>query len=572
MLKPAIVILLCVLVYTCTGPQVRVEQIVQEYIDGWIEFYPTRAFAAGHLDSAFRFESVSLERTEAWVDFNRQMLESLDGLPNVLSSDEGADGDLLRRQILGELDSWENERVFETSPMFYAGRVSQALTHILARDDLSPGDKLRAVEVRLAGIRAACVQGMIQLRNGRPHSTARSILVLEATSRFLEDNLIRIAGEWKADPLPEEFANLCLGAAGDVRALATHIRDQILPNTSLLDSMGRDDYARNLEVFTGTDMTPEELAEIALQEIKEVRGLMDEVAGAYWKERYPGQGAPADYADLVERAIEDMEENRESRQQDFLKLFEDLIDHAEDFVRDKDIATLPEERTLFTALSPSHFSGAAVGGVYAAGPFNPGAVTLLYLPTIPDEAPEAAKEGFYRSFNNHFNTMIITHEIFPGHYMQSKIASTSPHLVRDLFSDGLYVEGWATLCEVITLDAGWNGFDKLDRLAHLRKRLENATRAYTSVQVHCFGWGKEEVAQFAVDEGLLAPQFALNLWDRVTGSPLQLTSYFLGFRKFSTLLEDEKARQGEEFELKSFCDAILQAGAVSIDRLPDLIR
>lgn len=572
MSKPAMVILVCLFVCACGGPRASIEQIVQEYIEGWIEFYPTRAFAAGHLESAFRFESVSIERIKAWAGFNRQMLERLDTLPNELASDEGADGDLLRRQILGELDTWENERVFETSPMSYAVRVSQALTHILARDDLSPGDKLRAVGVRLAGIRTVCAQGMSQLKNGRPHSTGRCIPVLEASARFLEDNLIRIAGEWTADPLPKEFVSLCRAAAGDVRALAVHIRDDILPAASLPDPMGREDYSRKLEVFTGMDMTPEELAEIALQEVKEVRGLMAELAREYWAESYPDQEIPGDFAKLVGGAIKDMEENRESRQQDFLKLFEDLIDRAEDFIREKDIATLPEERTLFTALSPTHFAGAAVGGVYAAGPFNPGAITLFYLPTTPDDAPDAVREGFYRSFNNHFNTMIITHEIFPGHYMQSKIASTNLHLVRDLFGDGLYVEGWATLCEVITLDAGWNGYDKLDRLAHLRKRLENATRAYTSVQVHCFGWGKEEVARFAVEEGLLAPQFALNLWDRVTGSPLQLTSYFLGFRKFTELLGKEKARLGEDFELKSFCDAVLQAGAVSIDRLPDFIR
>ena len=572
MLKPAIVVLVCFLVCACGEPREGLEQTVQEYIEGWLEFYPTRAFAAGHLESAFRFESVSQFRIEAWLRFNRQILEKVDDAVREHSSDEDADRDLLRRQILGELDTWETDRVYENSPMSYAGRVSQALTYILARDDLAPGEKLRAVAARLGGIRTVSAQGMSQLKNGRPRSTGRSIPVLEASARFLEDNLIRIAGEWTTDPLPEELVSLCRGAAGDVRALADHIRDDILPQASLPDSMGREDYSRKLEIFTGMDMTPEELAEIALQEVEEVRGLMAELAREYRAESYPGQAVPEDFAALVGGAIEDMEENREERQQDFLEYFKDLIDRSEDFIREQDIATLPEERTLFTALSPSHFAGAAVGGVYAAGPFNPGAVTLFYLPTIPDDAPDGAKEGFYRSFNNHFNTMIITHEIFPGHYMQSKIAASNPRIVRGFFGDGLYVEGWATLCEVITLDEGWNGYDKLDRLAHLRKRLENATRAYTSVQVHCFGWGKEEVARFAVEEGLLAPQFALNLWDRVTGSPLQLTSYFLGFRKFSELLEEEKERLGEGFELKSFCDAVLQAGAVSIDRLPDFIR
>ena len=156
--------------------------------------------------------------------------------------------------------------------------------------------------------------------------------------------------------------------------------------------------------------------------------------------------------------------------------------------------------------------------------------------------------------------------------MQLKLAASNPHLVRSLFADGLYAEGWATLCEVITLDAGWNGFDKLDRLAHLRKRLENATRAYTSVQAHCRGWTREKIHHFAVEEGLLAPQFALNLWDRVTASPLQLVSYFLGFKMFTELLEKEKKRLGDDFDLQVFCDSVLRAGGVSIVYIPYLLE
>ncbi|MFA9453509.1 MAG: DUF885 family protein, partial [Candidatus Aminicenantaceae bacterium] len=493
MYRIACILGLCVLIAACRSSELTVDQLAQDYISEWIEFYPTRAFAAGHLDSAHRFESISRERIKSWVEFNQAALTSLEALPIEQTADEGADADLLRRQILDELDRWGEGRSLEASPMYYVGLVSQALTHILARDDLEPEDKFRAIEARLAGIRTVCAQGTLLLKDGRPRTTERSIPVLEASARFLEANLVQIAGEWTDDPLPETFVIQCERAADDVRTLAAHIQQRILPAAALPDSMGRRDYAKKLEIFTGTNMTPEELAKISLQEIKEVRGLMQELAGAYWIKQYPRLDVPEDFSVLVGKAIDDMEGNRESNQQDFLKFFECLIGRAEEFVRDQEIATLPAEKTLFTALSPSHFAGAAVGGVYAAGPFNPGAKTLFYLPTILDDASEEAKEGFYRSFNNHFNTMIITHEIFPGHYMQSKLVSTNPHLVRALFSDGLYVEGWATLCEVITLDAGWNGSDPLDRLAHLRKRLENATRSYTSVQVHCFGWGQKEV-------------------------------------------------------------------------------
>ncbi len=237
---------------------------------------------------------------------------------------------------------------------------------------------------------------------------------------------------------------------------------------------------------------------------------------------------------------------------------------------EKKITSLRDSRSLLTALSPSHFAGASIGGVYPAGPFNPDADTLFYLPTVPDNSPEKVKDGFYRSFNNHFNTMIITHEIFPGHYFQLKESSRNDRIVRTVFGDDLFIEGWATLCEQITLDNGWDNNNVLTRLAHLRKRLENAVRAYTSVQVHCNGWSKNELLTYAKERGLLAPQFAENLWYRVINSPHQLTSYFLGFRQFDMILKKMEQKSG--FNLGKFCNKILSSGSVPMNLLDQSIQ
>jgi hypothetical protein len=550
---------------SCGSKDVRLEVVAQEYIEQWKLFYPSKAFSFGDLKSAFEFEDFSLKKIQSWIGFNKKILETLKSLPEDLPADKKIDAGLLERQILDELEKWEKDRIFENSPLFYAGMISQALTYVLARDELSPPERWVAVDKRLAGIRDLCAEGIILLKKGSPHNTERSISVLESTAYFYEESLLSITREWPQESAPHAFQEMCLETATSIRALSDHIQHKV--ERSLPDSMGRKSYANKLKIFTGMDISPEELEEISFEEIKEVRSLMKEAAADFWKERYPRKKPPQDFTGLIARTIEDMEANRESDQQGFLDIFVSLIDRAENFVREKNIATLPEKRTLFTALSPSHFAGAAVGGVYPAGPFNPDAQTLFYLPSVPDDAEEKVKEGFYRSFNNHFNTMIITHEIYPGHYMQLKIASKNPHIIRALFADGLYAEGWATLCEVITLDEGWNGFDKLDRLAHLRKRLENATRAYTSVQAHCRGWDEDKIQDFAVKEGLLAPQFAHNLWDRITASPLQLISYFLGFKMFSELLRAEKKRLGQKFSMQRFCDTVLQSGAVPIDSL-----
>jgi uncharacterized protein (DUF885 family) len=559
--------------FQCGQKDVPVGKLIEDYIKEWRQFYPSRALAAGDKEAASRFENLSPQQVQKWLRFNASILEKLNrfGSFKSLPLDDRIDARLLRRQILTEIENWEKDRLHENSPGLYAGMIAQALTHILARDILSPAETVRAIMNRLQGIDTLCDAAVGNLKNGSPQRTQRSAAGLEKTAQFYEKNLPDIAKKWLKSGEVKDFEHKARETAGKIRQLANHIKEKLVPRMTIPDTLGKENYSGKLKIYTDSSLTPQELEEISFKEIEQVRRMMAGVAGEFWEEQNPGKEKPTDFRVLMDDVLETMESHRQDNQQDFLNHFKELIDRAEKFVIEKKIASLPGKRTLFTDLSPAHFAGAAVGGVYAAGPFNPDAVTLFYLPTVPDSAPEKVKEGFYRSFNNHFNTMIITHEIFPGHYLQLKMASSYPHLVRSLFADDLFVEGWATLCEQITLDAGWDGDNNLTRLAHLRKRLENAVRAYTSVQVHCHGWNREKLVKFAVEKGLLAPQFAINLWDRVMNSPLQLTSYFLGFRAFVDLLEKEKKRLGDRFRIRDFSDKILRAGAVPLDELPAIV-
>jgi uncharacterized protein (DUF885 family) len=117
----------------------------------------------------------------------------------------------------------------------------------------------------------------------------------------------------------------------------------------------------------------------------------------------------------------------------------------------------------------------------------------------------------------------------------------------------------------VALDAGWDNHNKLTYLAHLRKRIENANRAYTSVQVHCNGWDQEKVHEFSVNTSLLAPQFAKSLWGRLMRSPMQITSYFLGTQKFTELYENERKRLGNKFRGLNCSQAIPFPGLSKAD-------
>jgi uncharacterized protein (DUF885 family) len=158
--------------------------------------------------------------------------------------------------------------------------------------------------------------------------------------------------------------------------------------------------------------------------------------------------------------------------------------------------------------------------------------------------------------------------------MQFKVGLEHASTVRALFHNPYHAEGWASFSEILMLDAGWAKGNKLTRLAHLRKRLENATRSYISVMVHAEGWSEEQVIEFATTRGLLPAQFAENLWYRASDldMALQLTSYFVGFHAFEALWREEQQRLGDRFEQKAFVDSVLRAGSIPISALREIVR
>ena len=541
-------------------------ELINAYIEEWTGFYPSEALSNGLKEAAWEFEDFSGNRVGEWIDYNRRTLEMLESL-SALSIDEQVDARVLRRQARRELERWVHDGALASQPSRYAEVISQALTYILVRDQFTPEEKVDAVLQRLPGVQSMCKLGVLSLQDGSPERTRRAVDVLERTRTFYHDSLPGLMYDWSGGKPREQVTQVIDDTVNSVDALVRHIRDNVLPDASIPDRLDDRDYARKLRIFTDSDLAPAQLRDSAAAEIEEVRRLMAIESEAWWKEQGPGSPMPADENELLRAVMAEMEQARSDNRSDFLNLFRELTDRAETFLVENDLATVPLPRTIYVGLSPDHFSGAAYGGVYSAGPFNPGADTLFYLPSIPDDSTPEQKDGFYRSFNDHFNTMIIAHEIYPGHYLQLRIGASEAPALRTLFANGVYVEGWGTFSEELMLDAGWDDQNRLTRLAHLRKRLENATRAYVSVMVHVEDWNQDQVMEFAVERGLLPPQFALNLWVRVMNNPLQIPSYFLGFHGFRELWQAEQARLGDTFTTREFVDSVLRAGPIPIDAL-----
>lgn len=557
------------------GSQAEVRGLCREYIEAWKEFYPSRAFSRGFLGSIFDFEDFSQARVESWLKKNKQVLEVIGGLESEMVSEDRIDARLLRIQIRSEIEKWEKQAPHKNSLSLYANLITRAVPSVLDSELLMHGEKVRLVLDRLDGIDKMCAAAVQQLEDGSPEEMERSLGALDNSADYIEKKLPETIETRMTQDAQDRFGAKCRRTAGQMRDLVSHVKTMLVPGLTKKETaiLGKEEFSRRLRLYTDSDLTPQRLEEMALQEIELVRELIARTCTEYMQETYPHQEIPEDLDELVNRALEDMEENHPSGQQEYLRFWEGLAERAEDFIREKKIATLPANQSLSIRLAPESAGPMArIGWVSPAPPFHPNPWTTIYLPNIPDSHPEKEREDFWRSFNNHFTTFIIIHELFPGHYIQSKINRENPHLVRILFPYGLYSEGWATLCEKVALDAGWDNNNKLTYLAHLRKRIENANRAYTSVQVHCNGWDREKVHEFSTGTSLLAPQFAKSLWGRLMNSPMQMTSYFLGTKQFTELYESEKKRLGDEFRNIDFMDTVLRAGPIPLDEFSAIFR
>lgn len=553
------------LVMMATGAQAGV---VEGYLEAYFEMFPTRATAAGLHALDHSLEDLSPTKISEWVGFNRSVAEDLKaslGNPE-LEFEDRLDAELLLREAELQLLDLDRLRRPQKDPLFWTGVVSQATVFLLVREDRPRHDRLAAVASRVEQIPRFAAQAQSALAATATDEIAPELCRLasrqaRASAQFYAEGLAAATTEDDDADLRQR-----LGRAGERAATA------LTQLTAFLDELGKkatgsprlgEDYRARFEIVNGMTTPLAEVLDGANEDLAAKLGEAAEYGRSVWEEVMGDEDLPASDKQVVAALFERVSDDRASSTDEFIADYRQLVDESVAFVRQRQIITLPEPLTLFVGRSPDFFIGQSVGGVYPAGPFAADdAKTLLFLPTPPADATQEELEGFFRDFNHHFNVMITPHELIPGHYLQLKWAARHPRKVRALFGDGVYIEGWGTFSERLMLDVGWGG--ALDRLAHLKKQLENIARTIVDIRVHTQEMSREEVLRLVREEALQDEQFAENMWWRALTSAPQLTSYHLGYRQVHDLYEEVRTLRGEEFRLQEFMDGMMTLGPVPV--------
>jgi uncharacterized protein (DUF885 family) len=74
---------------------------------------------------------------------------------------------------------------------------------------------------------------------------------------------------------------------------------------------------------------------------------------------------------------------------------------------------------------------------------------------------------------------------------------------------------------------------------------------------------RDEVIRFVKDEALQGDQLAANMWMRSITSPVQLTTYYLGYREVRAVYDEARKKLGPAFQLRAFMDGMMRLGPVA---------
>ena len=220
-------------------------------------------------------------------------------------------------------------------------------------------------------------------------------------------------------------------------------------------------------------------------------------------------------------------------------------------------------------------------GISAAFPEYPD--TALEVKYVPEAMEEHLSPAFYMipAIDNTQENVIyinqaqmgddltlfttLAHEGFPGHLYQTVFyEGTDPDPVRNLFSFGGYVEGWATYAEMCSYYLTPLSKEQAT-LLQKNASIILALYALADMGIHYEGWSRMDAVAFFSNYGITDAGTVERIYELIIGSPGNYLKYYIGYVQFLELKKEWVREEKEEFSQKKFHEAVLTVGPAPFD-------
>ncbi|MHB8285041.1 MAG: DUF885 domain-containing protein [Caulobacteraceae bacterium] len=323
------------------------------------------------------------------------------------------------------------------------------------------------------------------------------------------------------------------------KALLAFVRDNYIPHAR--DSLGADKlpdgrayYQSKLLEFATTDMTPDQIHQLGLDEMAKIHAEMLAAMTA--------TGFKGDLPAFLQFLRTDPQFYAKTPEELLMRTA--YVAKAFDGVAGKYFGYLPRARFAIKPVpaeeAPFYTSGRGGPGVYLVNTYDLPSRGLYSMPAL------------------------TLHESAPGHAFQMPIALEHKDLpdFRRVYISA-YGEGWALYCERLGTEMGMyrTPYETFGMLSYQAWR---AARLVVDTGIHTQGWTRQQAQDYLRANTALSNHEIETEVDRYISWPGQAVSYYLGEAAIWKARHKAEAVLGPKFNIRAFHDAVLELGSVPL--------
>ncbi|MDQ3145237.1 MAG: DUF885 domain-containing protein [Pseudomonadota bacterium] len=312
---------------------------------------------------------------------------------------------------------------------------------------------------------------------------------------------------------------------------------------------GDEYYAWALRASTTTNMTPEEVHQMGLDQVRELHGRMDPILRGLG---YTKGSVGARMTALADDPRFKFSEGDKGRAEIFAFIQERLGIIRKELPRA--FRTLVRGNLEVKRLPIEEEPGApaAYGGSGSIDGSIPGKFWLNLRTT---------------DLHSKYSLPDLTHhEAIPGHVWQGEYSNQLP-TIRAMLAFNAYSEGWALYAEQLADELGVYDDFEVGRLGYLQSLAFRACRLVVDTGLHAKRWTREQGVRYFVEVNGSNPLEVANEVDRYCSWPGQACGYKVGHSEILRQRARAKAALGARYDLRDFNDTVVKGGNVPLDVL-----
>ncbi len=314
---------------------------------------------------------------------------------------------------------------------------------------------------------------------------------------------------------------------------------------------GRELYEHRVRMYTTLDITPDEVHERGLSEVRRIRAEMDDVIEQ--------TGFNGDFAAFLEFLRTDP--------QFYATSAEELLEKNAVVLKRMDgqlprlFATLP--RTPYGIRPIPDYMAPRMTTAYYRPPAGDGSTAGFYYINTYDLKSRPLYEVEALSF----------HEAVPGHHLQNAIAMELGEVpqFRRFAGFTAFGEGWGLYAERLGLEVGFYQ-DPYANFGRLSMEMWRALRLAVDTGIHWQGWSRQQAIDFMAENSALTIHNITAEVDRYISWPGQALGYKMGELAIRDLRTRAERELGHAFDLRAFHDVVLGSGEVPLDVLRENVE